>query len=178
MHPPISQPRPPANPAAYETDFHAWTLDQAARLRASKPLFGNSAAIDIEHIAEELKALGRSEEAALESSYRVLLLHLLKWHFQPERRAVTEDRDDSRSWPGTIVRERDNLVTILRRNPGLKSQEAEAFHSAYPAARRGAAAETGLPLKTFPKDCPWTLDQVRDHRFPADLWPAEHWEEG
>ena len=54
----------------------------------------------MQNVAEELEALGNEQASALRSSYRILLLHLLKWRYQPKRR--------TRSWAGTIVRERVN----------------------------------------------------------------------
>lgn len=140
--------------ASYERDFYTWAMEQAALLRA-----GRLAHADIDHIAEEIETLGRSEAAALRSSYRVLLLHLLKWRWQAERR--------DQSWRVSIARERVNIDAHLDDNSGLKSRQAELFDKAYALARREAAAETGLAIATFPVTCPFTLeDATRD-----DYWP-------
>jgi hypothetical protein len=143
---------PPAE--LYERDFYSWALQQARLLKERR--FGE---LDLDNVAEELESLGREQAAKLRSSYRVLLMHLLKWAWQPQRR--------SRSWRGTIVRERLAAARQLAENPGLKPRRARLFAEAYADARKEAAAETGLPLDGFPKTCPFTIEQALDEEF----WP-------
>lgn len=131
----------------YERDFYAWSNEQAALLRS-----GNLAAADIANIAEEIESMGRSEKRELVSRLAILLLHLLKWRYQTDRR--------SRSWELSIDNSRDALGDHLADNPSLKSKVEEAVATAYRTARREAAIETGLPLETFPAACPWTFDQA------------------
>jgi hypothetical protein len=131
----------------YERDFYAWAHEQAALLRA-----GKLSAADIANIAEEIESMGRSEKRELVSRLQVLFLHLLKWNYQPERRG--------RSWAFSISNSRDQLSSHLRDNPSLKSKTTEAVAEAYRVARREAAIETDLPLKTFPVECPWTFDEA------------------
>ena len=136
----------------YEKDFYAWLLSQATHLRARQ-----WAALDIDNLAEEIEDLGRSERHALWSHLRILLLHLLKWAYQPERR--------SRSWRGSVTRARQNLARRLRQSPSLRPDLPEFMTEAYADARRLAADQTGLPLATFPETCPWSLDQLQDLDF-------------
>jgi hypothetical protein len=136
----------------HDRDFYSWALRQAELVRARR--LGE---LDLENIAEELRSLGSEQEHRLESSYRVLLMHLLKWVHQPRRR--------NRSWRASIVRERVNGARTLERNPGLKSRQADLFAEAYRAARKEAAAETGLPIATFPDAPPFTLDRATDEDF-------------
>ena len=96
--------------------------------------------------------MGRSEKRELVSRLTVLLLHLLKWRYQTERR--------SRSWELSIDNSRFALVKHLADNPSLKASLTEALETAYYTARRDAAIETGMPLETFPADCPWTFEQA------------------
>ncbi len=131
----------------YDRDFYAWSNEQATLLRA-----GNLAAADIAHIAEEIESMGRSEKRELVSRLTVLLLHLLKWRYQTERR--------SRSWELSIDNSRFALIKHLADNPSLKASLTEALETAYYTARRDAAIETGMPLETFPADCPWTFEQA------------------
>jgi hypothetical protein len=128
----------------YERDFYTWSLRQAELVRARR-----FADLDLENVAEELESLGKEQAHKLESAFRVLLLHLLKWTYQPQRRR--------RSWRGTIVRERTNVERILEDNPGLKPRTGALFATAYRGARKEAAAETGLPLATFPETAPFSL---------------------
>jgi hypothetical protein len=144
----------------YETDFYSWSLEQARALRRAAELRLNApVALDWENLAEEVESMGRAEAERLESSFRLLLMHLLKWRHQPELQ--------SRSWRNTIGRERDNIARHLRRNPGLKARQDELFRDAYADARREAMRESGLPLRAFPERCPWRREQVMDDAF----WP-------
>jgi Domain of unknown function DUF29 len=97
----------------YETDFYGWLQVQAAHLRAKE---WNG--LDIGNLAEELDTLGRSERNAVWSHLWVLLLHLLKWAYQPERRG--------RSWRRSILLARQHLARRLRDSPSL-SPELLAF---------------------------------------------------
>jgi hypothetical protein len=144
----------PAAPALYDSDFYSWCLDQARLVRERR-----FAELDIDNVVEELESLGKEQAHALRSSYRVLLMHLLKWRYQPERR--------SGSWAGTIVRERANAADRLKESPGLKPRQSGLVREAYRVARREAAAETSLPLATFPETCPFHIDQALDD----DFWP-------
>jgi hypothetical protein len=138
----------------YDQDFYAWANEQAALLRS-----GNLSAADIGNIAEEIESMGRSEKRELVNRLTVLLLHLLKWQFQPSHRGV--------SWEATIEVQRRDLTDHLKDNPSLKSSLPEITGRAYGNARIEAAAETRLGRKTFPESCPWSFDQIMDEEF----WP-------
>jgi hypothetical protein len=138
----------------YDRDFYAWSLQQAELLRK-----GNLADADIEHIAEEIDSMGRTEKRELISRLTVLLLHLLKWRHQSGRRGP--------SWQASIANQRDDIADHLDDNPSLKPLLPQALASAYRKASREAVAETGLPGATFPDNCPWTVEQVLDGGF----WP-------
>ncbi|MBP2292268.1 DUF29 domain-containing protein [Azospirillum rugosum] len=144
------------NAAAYEDDFYGWTQEQAGLLRA-----GKLSEVDVENLAEEIESMGRSEADRLRSCLRLILLHLLKWQEQPERR--------SRSWRNTIQRERDNAALALEENPSLAPKLPVLFDKAYQLARREAARETDLPADRFPEGNPFTLDQTLSPDFPEDL---------
>ena len=133
----------------YETDFFAWTQEQAQLLRTRAfPL------IDAGHLIEEIESMGRAERRQLINRLEVLLVHLLKWHYQPELRG--------RSWELTIAEQRRRIGRLLRDNPSLHIHLEAAFVDAYEDAGFGAVRETGLPQATFPETCPYTLDQVLD----------------
>jgi hypothetical protein len=148
--------RPVASRAAnYERDFYTWTQEQGALLRA-----GRFDEIDRENIAEEIESLGRNEFDKLVSFYRLVLLHMLKCDHQPEKH--------TRSWSISIDNHRESAAEVLADNPGLKSQVGEAVARAYWHARRDAADETKLPIKTFPTTCPYTIEEIRDRPFPFE----------
>lgn len=140
---------------AYDRDYYGWAVQQADALRS-----GRLEGLDLDNLAEEIEDLGREQFDKLESALRLILLHMSKWDRQPERR--------SRSWVLTILRERDRYGRILGDNPGLKPRQNDALQRAYRTARFDAAAETGLPLKVFPEDCPYALDEILNR--PVE-WP-------
>jgi Domain of unknown function DUF29 len=138
----------------YDTDFYQWTQTQAAAIRAR-----DIAALDLEHLAEEIESLGKRDRRAVQSYLEVIVQHLLKWAYQPDRRG--------RSWEKSLIQARHRLGKLLRENPSLANQVPGFLAEGYPHARRLAAVETGLPLTTFQETCPWVGEQVLDEEF----WP-------
>ena len=138
----------------YDSDFYAWANEQAALLRA-----GRLGQADIEHIAQEIESMGRTEKRELVGRLRVLLLHLLKWRFQPTGRGS--------SWKASIRVQRLDLAEHLKDNPSLKTIVPQAIATAFEGAIIEAADETKLPEFAFPAVCPWSFDQLMDARF----WP-------
>jgi hypothetical protein len=139
----------------YDRDFYAWSREQAELLRT-----GKLAEADIEHIAEEIDSMGRAEKRELVSRLSVLLLHLLKWRYQPGKRGP--------SWEASVRVERNRIVDHLGDNPSLRPLLCQALASAYRDAALEAVAETGMPGSTFPETCPWAVEDVLDDGF----WPA------
>lgn len=131
----------------YETDVVAWANEQAALLRA-----GKLSQIDIENIAEEIEDVGKSEKRELESRMAVLLAHLLKWQFQPERRGS--------SWQRTIKEQRKSVRSRLAKTPSLKGCIADSgwLDDVWSDAVASAAEETGL--SSFPEQCSWTSELI------------------
>src|SRR5688500_1919494 len=135
--------------ADIEDDFYAWCYEQAELLRQKR-----FAEADLPNVIEELEGMAKHNRSVLKSSYRLVILHLLKWEYQPERRA--------RSWEITIVRERNNIEDREEDNLTLKKEAGALVAEVYRRAARQAARETKLPVTTFPADCPYTIDQLRD----------------
>lgn len=146
---------PPRAAVSRDVDFHAWTLQQAQWLRE-----GAMGHVDSHAIAEELIALGAAEYDKLESNLRVILLHMLKWDFQPERR--------SRGWALSIREHRRRVQRVLKNNPSLSRRLAEALTDAYQDARDEAAMETGHALRRFPEICPYDWQTVTQRNFAID----------
>lgn len=138
----------------YNSDFYGWTQQQAQLLRNKKV---NQ--IDWDRIAEEIEDMGRSEKRQLASRLEVLIMHLLKWQFQPNLR--------SRSWQLTMKEQRLRLEKLLEENPSLKSSLEDVKESIYPLAIVSAEKETGL--SSFPEICPYDLTQILSIEFfPED----------
>ncbi len=138
----------------YEADFAAWAERQATLARCGDP-----AALDLEHIAEELEALSGRERRELGRRLARLMQHLLKWAYQPEWRSV--------SWEITITIQRSDIAAILRDSPSLRPRADQARLENYGLARTWAFRETGL--LHLPKECPWSIQQILDDKFLPDV---------
>jgi hypothetical protein len=144
------------NQHLYDRDFYAWANEQSALLRD-----GRFSEADMAHIAEEIESMGKTEKRELVSRLTVLLLHLLKWRFQPSHRG--------NSWRNTIRIQRREVAAHMDDNPSLKALLSRAIDQAYGTAAIEAETETGLSESTFPTNCPWSFDQMMDPEF----WPAD-----
>ena len=145
-------PTDEAGGASYEHDFYTWTVDQARLIRE-----GRWTAIDRENVAEEIECLGKEQFAKLRSAIRVLLVHMLKWDHQHNRR--------TRSWSLSIKTQRLDLDDVLEGNPGLRPRISEAIEKAYRKARVEAAQETGLEEEQCPQQCPYAWDDIVGRDF-------------
>jgi hypothetical protein len=142
------------NDALYDRDFYAWANEQAALLRA-----GRLDQADIANIAEEIESIGRSEKRDLVNRLEAVLLHLLKWQFQPGLRG------NSRRL--SIREQRFRLENHLADNPSLRARLDEAMQEAYRLAVIGAERETGLAGSAFPARLAYSFEQAMDPEF----WP-------
>ncbi|HKS62126.1 MAG TPA: DUF29 domain-containing protein [Xanthobacteraceae bacterium] len=152
-----TDPAPGQKAARYDRDLYSWAIEQAALLRA-----GRIAEADALNIAEELDDVGNEQYDKLESALRVILIHLLKWDHQPEKR--------SRSWTSSIAVQRNHVRKVLRKNPGLKPLVGEAVIEAYADARLEAAGEIDRDENSFPEQCPYPLTVIMER--PVD-WPPK-----
>ena len=139
----------------YHNDFYAWTQQQATLLHDEA-----WEALDWQNLAEEIESMGRSEQNELGSRLQVLIMHLLKWQFQPGNRSL--------SWETTITIQRIDLEKLLGKNPSLRPQVDEFVADHYRRAMLAASGETGLDKRTFPTTCPYTVEQLLDEEF----WPG------
>ena len=144
-----------SNTASYDGDLYTWSLEQAALLRERK--FDQ---LDLKHIIEEIEGISKSEKHALQSFLENLLIHLLKWEYQPAYRG--------RSWKFTIIEQRKRIESHLAENPGLKGKLLDLIEVAYGYSVTGAVRETGLKEQTFPEVCPWDFEQFMNPEF----WPG------
>jgi hypothetical protein len=139
----------------YETDFYAWTQRQAELLRTEE-----FEQVDWDNLIEEIESLGKSQRQEVRNRLTVLIMHLLKLHFQR--------RTQTRSWRVTVATQRVDLELLLADNPSLRASLAAFVAEAYPFAVKKAVAETGLSKDVFPPACPWTAEQIMDEAF----WPV------
>lgn len=138
----------------YDRDFFAWTQDQADALRRR-----SVNEIDWENLLEEVEGMGKQARSELRSHLIVLLAHLLKWRFQPDRR--------SRSWMLTILEQRVQARQVVDGSPSLKPLIEEVLAEAYQSARLRAARETRRLPRRFPEQSPFSWDEAMTE--PVDL---------
>jgi hypothetical protein len=138
----------------YESDVVAWANEQASLIRA-----GRFDRLDLEHIADEIEDVGKSEQRELMSHLTGLIAHLLKWKFQPSHRGS--------SWEKTIKVKRKEISYSLKSMPSLKNRliDPEWLELVWDKAVNQAMTETGLDV--FPESICWSVDQVLDSEF----WP-------
>ncbi len=139
----------------YDQDFYAWTMHTVELLK-----HGKLSELDIEHLAEEIESVGKSEKRELINRLSILMVHLLKWQFQATRR--------SKSWKLTIKNQRLELEDHLAESPSLKKEMASHFDRAYTRAVIKAAAETGLDEQEFSPHSPFSIEDC----FNADYFPT------
>jgi hypothetical protein len=141
----------------YEQDVVAWASEQAALLREGKLW-----AIDIEHIAEEIEDVGKSEQRELASRMAALLSHLLKWQYQPDRRGS--------SWRRTIEVQRERIELRLKKTQSLAPMlvDSDWIMDMWADARQTASQETEIGFAIFPDACPWSMQQALSQAFYPD----------
>ena len=137
---------------SYDQDFYGWTVEQVALLQNKQ--FDQ---IDWEHIIEEIDSMGKAERNQLRNRLTVLLMHLLKWQYEPSRRST--------SWVQTIREQRRAIPRLIKENPSLKSSLADLLLDAYSNAVEDAADETNLPTSLFPTECPWNYTEFMNKEF-------------
>jgi hypothetical protein len=137
---------------SYEADLHQWINEQTAALRA-----GQSDRLAVTRLIEELDSMSARERRELINRLAVLLAHLLKWQFQPERRCTI--------WRLTINEQRRQLALLLEDSPSLERRLPELLERAYRNAAQAALEETGFITSPFPESCAHAIEQILDEDF-------------
>ena len=140
----------------YNLDICLWAEHTAKLLRSHR---WNE--LDLENLIEEVEDLSKRERDKLLSCFQNLIMHLLKWKYQPKLRCS--------SWKITIKTSRNKIVFLLQDTPSLKQYlvSEKELAKAYLRACKEAADETSLPLSTFPEVLPFQINQILDD----DFWP-------
>lgn len=142
----------------YETDFYAWTLEQSRLLKA-----GDFTHLDVVNLIEEIESLGKQQRQELRNRLGILIGHLLKWNYQPDKR--------SKIWRATIREQRREISQLLQENSSLKPYLIEAIALAHKSGLDLVVKETPLDYEDLPDDCPYSPEQLFDPDFPVDLNP-------
>ena len=140
----------------YDTDFYGWTVEQTALLAK-----GDLQALDLENLREEIESLGKQQQRELRNRLGILIGHLLKWDYQPERR--------SKSWRATIREQRREVQRLIKDNPSLKPYLEEAIADGHESGLDLVVRETPLDYGDLPKACIYTSEQIFDGNFPEGI---------
>jgi predicted DNA-binding ribbon-helix-helix protein len=133
----------------YEQDYYLWIEDVLKKIQEKR---WNE--MDWDNLWEEIDDMGKSQKQRLTSNLRILLMHLLKWQFQPEKR--------TNSWKYTIIEHRRRILEQLEYSPSLKNYLSSNFDLTYQKACKDASLETNLPVNIFPDRSPYSVEQVLD----------------
>ena len=135
--------------STYDADYFLWTQEQATALRSLR----QTNALDIDHLAEEIEDMGRSELNKVASLLTQMLVHLMKLRHASETNAR-----------GHWLEEIMAFQAAARRayTPGMR-QRLDLDDIWRDACRIVEAAGTGA---VFPNSTiPFTLDQLLDRSF-------------
>lgn len=148
----LSQPDSTSDVSGYESDLVLWFEKQAAYLRNKQ-----FEQLDLDKLIEELEAMAGRDRRELKSRIEVLVMHLLKCQFQPEKK--------SGSWRSSIREQRSEIAILLEQSPSLKTHVGPYSLKAFERAVKRAADETELPSSAFPSALPYSPDQLLDDDF-------------
>ncbi|ELR96259.1 DUF29 domain-containing protein [Gloeocapsa sp. PCC 73106] len=130
----------------YDQDYYLWLESTAKLLQLQK--FHE---VELFNLVEEITDMGKNEKRAITSNLRILLMHLLKYQYQP--------------WLFTIVEHRQRIKESLAMSPSLRSYYRQVFAQSYQDARELAAAETGLSVSSFPENPPFTPEDALNSNY-------------
>lgn len=135
------------NKTLYEQDYYLW-LQETVKTLDERRL----SELDIQNLIAEIADMGINQKKSVKSNLIVIIWHLLKYKYEPERR--------SKSWQLTLLEHRDRLIEDFENSPSLKPYFYQIFDQCYHKAKQKASIETGLPLSTFPDMCPFTTEEI------------------
>ena len=136
----------------YDTDFNLWIEQTITALKS-----GDLQTLDLDNLIQEIEAMTRSDKREIFNRLKVLIMHLLKCQYQPQKK--------TNSWIKTINEQRDQIELVLADSPSLRPYLTSKLGEIYKKAKRDAITETKLTPETFPTDCPFTEEQILDSEY-------------
>ena len=136
----------------YDQDYYLWIMKTIELLNKKK-----FSELDLTNLVEEIEDMGKSEKKSITSNLRILLMHLLKYKYQSDKR--------TNSWLFTIVEHRKRLQEAFKVSPSLRRYYEEVFLDCYQDARELASAETGLSMQIFSEVCPFTPEEALNSKY-------------
>jgi Domain of unknown function DUF29 len=145
---------PPYDPAMpndlYDRDVLAWSEHQADLLRRlARGERVND--VDWEHVVEEIEDVGLSELHAVQSYLNHMLVHLLKLCRWPDSLSANHWRVELVAFQKDAAR---RFAPSMRQRIDLGRLYADALEQLEPLQ------DDSIALRTWPADCPFTLDQL------------------
>ncbi len=140
------------NSTLYDSDYYLWLTQTSQFLKTA-----DFSQLDLPNLIEEIEDMGKRQKKVIKSNLRVVLWHLLKYKYQPQKR--------SNSWKLTLLEHRRRLQEDFADSPSLCPYYSNVFDSCYQDAREQAAQETELPLTVFPEVCPFSQSEVLDKHY-------------
>ena len=136
----------------YDQDYYLWIMRTIELLNQKK-----FSELDLTNLVEEIEDMGKSEKKSITSNLRILLMHLLKYKYQSDKR--------TNGWLFTIVEHRKRLQEAFKVSPSLRRYYEEVFLDCYQDARELASAETGLSMQIFSEVCPFTPEEALNPNY-------------
>jgi hypothetical protein len=136
----------------YDTDFNLWIEQTITALKS-----GDLQTLDMDNLIQEIEAMTRSDKREIFNRLKVLIMHLLKCQYQPQKK--------TNSWIKTINEQRDQIELVLADSPSLRPYLTSKLGEIYKKAKRDAVTKTKLTPETFPTDCPFTEEQILDSEY-------------
>ena len=149
-------------PTSYEDDIYAWSQAQAAvlrRLAATRRDLPNE--LDLEHVAEEIEDVGKSEVRTVESFLELLLRHLLKVASAPEARP-------GRHWRGEIDIQHRALRKDLKRSMFQLIELDDVWRTAKLRAEKALEENGDALVEGLPPAAPFELEEFLANSFDID----------
>jgi hypothetical protein len=135
----------------YDEDFYAWTQEQAAALRA---LRGDNR-LDVDHLAEEIEDLGKSDLHAVESFVEQIIAHLLKIDYSSQDRPRQQWRAEVLNFRRSVERK---ITPSIRRK--LEDDLEGRYGNGRQTAAVGALVHEPDLIRRLPKTCPYEWDAI------------------
>jgi hypothetical protein len=153
---------PPGTAVGYHEDFHAWSQEQAKRLRALERLGrGLPVEIDLAHVAEEIEDWGKAELRGVTSLIRPIFVHLLEAASAPDSDAVAHRRAEVTAFLDDV---RDYWTPSMRQRIGVQDLWVRARALADARLREhGSSLAADLPV-----ECPLGTKDVITKDFRID----------
>jgi hypothetical protein len=147
---------------SYDDDIYAWSQEQAAALRRLAETHRDLPnELDLEHVAEEIEDVGKTELRTVESFLELMLRHLLKIASAPDARPARHWRDEVRLQHRAL---RKDLKNSMRQLVELN----ELWDTATKRADAALDEHDDVLLPGLPQTCPFTLDELTTAEFDIE----------